>query len=119
MRAFKTVMAIICGTTAFFFLVMSSQGGETGFAVGMAFFAVFALLTFLFGRKTKADAPRIEKQKQRQAAFEEFALDAAQGREPKQPDPAKTAERIAAAGTAAHAAAMPALVLKDLMKMQK
>lgn len=116
MRAFKTIMAIICGAAAFFFLVMLAQPGA-GQVPSIVLFVVCALLTVAFARKTPADREQIAKQRQKTATWVDAVSDTMASQEPRQAgDPLK---RTLVGATVLHVLAFPFLVLRDLLKMQK
>ena len=119
MRALKTVLAIACGATAFFFLVMSGSGGASGATVGIGGFVLFALLAFLFGRKTKADVGRIERQRQRSEEWSTAIGDVVAERETREPDQGQKVKGVLVGATVLHVLAAPILMLRDLLKMQK
>ena len=116
MHAFKTIMAIVCGTAAFFFLVMSAQPGA-GQVPSIVLFLACALLTFAFARRTSADKEKIAKQRQKTATWVDAVSDTMVSREPRRAgDPLK---RMFVGATVLQVLAFPFLVLRDLLKMQK
>ena len=116
MRALKTVLAIIFGTAAFFFLVMSSQGGA-GQVPSIVLFVICALLALAFGRKTAADRERIANQKGKRATWHDAVAETSGI--PRIPRGGRSGRRLLAGATVLHALSAPFIILKDLLKLQK